>query len=62
MMRKIEEMIEQLSLLEHILEARFIQERSQQTQGVIEKGQKLGRALREMEETLEWNVCSRKSS
>jgi len=61
MMRKIEDMIEQLSLLEHILEARFLQERTQQTQGVIEKGQKLGHALKEVEESLEWNVCSRKS-
>lgn len=60
-MRKIEEMIEQLSLLEQILEARFLQERTHQTQGVFEKGQQLGRALREVEETLEWNVCSRKS-
>jgi hypothetical protein len=50
-----------LSLLEHILEARFLQERTHQTQGVFEKGQQLGRALREVEETLEWNVCSRKS-
>jgi hypothetical protein len=60
-MKKIEEMIEQLSLLEHILEVRFLQERSQQAQTIIERGHILGRSLREAEETVKWNVCSRKS-
>ena len=59
--KKIEELIEQLSLLEHILEARFIQERSNQTQIVIEKGHRLGKALKDTERLIEWNVCSRKS-
>ncbi|MBU0906195.1 MAG: hypothetical protein R3328_03195 [Planococcaceae bacterium] len=60
-MKKIEEMIEQLSLLEHILEVRFLQERSQQASTIIEKGHVLGRVLKEAEETVKWNVCSRKS-
>ncbi|MET0785697.1 MAG: hypothetical protein ABWX61_00165 [Paenisporosarcina sp.] len=60
-MKKIEEMIEQLSLLEHILEVRFIQERSQQAQTIIERGHVLGRVLKNAEETVKWNVCSRKS-
>jgi len=60
-MRRIEELIEQLSLLEHILEARFIQERSNQTQLVIEKGHQLGQALKDTERSIEWNACSRRS-
>lgn len=60
-MKRIEELIEQLSLLEHILEARFIQERSNQTQSVIEKGHQLGKALKDTEQSIEWNICSRKS-
>ena len=60
-MKKIEEMIEQLSLLEHILEVRFLQERSQKAQIIIEKGHVLGKVLKEAEETVKWNVCSRKS-
>jgi len=60
-MKRIEELIEQLSLLEHILEARFIQERSNQTQSVIEKGHQLGKALKDTEQLIEWNICSRKS-
>ncbi len=60
-MKRIEDLIEQLSLLEHILEARFIQERSTQTQTVIDKGQRVGRALKETEQSIEWNICSRKS-
>jgi len=60
-MKRIEELIEQLSLLEHILEARFIQERSNQTQMVIDKGYQLGQALKETEQSKEWNIRSRKS-
>jgi hypothetical protein len=60
-MKRIEELIEQLSLLEHILEARFIQERSNQIQSVIEKGHQLGKALKDTEQSIEWNICSRKS-
>lgn len=60
-MKRIEELIEQLSLLEHILEARFIQERSTQTQTVIDRGHQVGRALKETEQMIEWNICSRKS-
>ncbi|WP_075617710.1 hypothetical protein [Paenisporosarcina indica] len=60
-MKRIEELIEQLSLLEHILEARFLQERSNQTQMVIDKGYQLGQALKETEQSMEWNICSRKS-
>lgn len=60
-MKRIEELIDQLSLLEHILEARFIQERSTQTQSVIDKGHLVGKALKETEELMEWNICSRKS-
>ncbi len=60
-MKRIEELIEQLSLLEHILEARFIQERSTQMQSVIDKGHHVGRALKETEQLIEWNICSRKS-
>jgi len=60
-MRRIEQLIEQLSLLEHVLEARFIQERSTQTQSVIDKGYRVGKALKETEKLVEWNICSRKS-
>lgn len=60
-MKRIEDLIEQLSLLEHILEARFIQERSTQTQTVIDKGHRVGKALKETEQSIEWNICSRKS-
>ncbi|QBP41300.1 hypothetical protein [Paenisporosarcina antarctica] len=60
-MRRIELLIEQLSLVEHILEARFIQERSTQTQTVIDKGYRVGKALQETEKLVEWNICSRKS-
>ena len=60
-MKRIEELIEQLSLLEHILEARFLQERTNQTQKVIEKGTLLGKALKDTEQNMEWNICSRKS-
>lgn len=60
-MKRIEELIEQLSLLEHILEARFIQERSTQTQSVIDKGYQLGQAIKDTEQSIEWNICSRKS-
>ena len=60
-MKRIEELIEQLSLLEHILEARFIQERSTQTQSVIDKGQQVGKGLKEALLMIEWNICSQKS-
>ena len=60
-MKRIEELIDQLSLLEHVLEARFIQERSTQTQTVIDKGHLVGKALKETEQLMEWNICSRKS-
>ena len=60
-MKRIEEMIEQLSLLEHILEARFLQERTNQTQTVIDKGYQLGKVLKDTEQAMEWNICSRKS-
>jgi len=60
-MKRIEELIEQLSLLEHILEARFLQERTNQTQTVIDKGYQLGKVLKDTEQSMEWNICSRKS-
>ncbi|WP_019413373.1 hypothetical protein [Paenisporosarcina sp. TG20] len=60
-MTRIEQLLEQLSLLEHILEARFIQERSIQTQTIINNGHRVDKAIKATEQLIEWNICSRKS-